>query len=89
MWQASSDEAAEALERLARQVQAAREMAEIEGTSFEGGLPESGVPMSREKQQELLEHESELGLKRRRVEPDEEDRQWHRWGTWSRSCSCA
>ena len=37
-------------------------------------------------QQELLEHESELGLKRRRVEPDEEDRQWHRWGytDWTR-----
>ena len=31
-------------------------------------------------QQELLEQERELGLKRRRVEPDEEDRQWHRWG---------
>ena len=31
-------------------------------------------------QQELLEQERELRLKRRRVEPDEEDRQWHRWG---------
>ena len=30
-------------------------------------------------QQVLLQQERELGLKRRRVEPDEEDRQWHRW----------
>ena len=37
-------------------------------------------------QQQLLEKEAELGLKRRRVEPDEEDKQWERWGysDWTR-----